>query len=88
MSGTEHIHSDCRHFAPVDVIKGICHKTKELIKSDGKACSSFERLSKCAYCTHYEKSEENAATGICQVSKNRFMAYAGMTSATCEDYNE
>ena len=34
MSKQLHKHCDCRNYAPVDVVKGICHRTKDLILGD------------------------------------------------------
>ena len=31
-------HRDCRNFAPVDVAKGICHRTKNMVPADGDQC--------------------------------------------------
>ena len=31
-------HRDCRNFAPVDVAKGICHRTKNMVPADGDRC--------------------------------------------------
>ena len=74
---------DCRNYAPVDVVKGICHVRKQIVLADGRACEMFERLPKCRYCAKYDGSEEEYL-GICTASPARPMTYPDLTAVTCE----
>jgi hypothetical protein len=29
---------DCRNYAPVDVVKGVCHASKLIVLADGETC--------------------------------------------------
>lgn len=81
-------HRDCRNFAPVDVAKGVCHRTKLGVAADGARCEQFVRLAKCRHCRNYLPDAGTAGVGVCAVSKNQFLAYADMTAVTCEQYTE
>jgi 4-hydroxyphenylacetate decarboxylase small subunit len=74
---------DCRHYAPIDVAKGICHFTKEVVLADGETCDRFERLPKCRDCQNYIPSAEEYL-GTCNASTSRPMTYPDLTGSTCE----
>ncbi|MFH1453128.1 MAG: 4-hydroxyphenylacetate decarboxylase small subunit [Armatimonadota bacterium] len=79
-------HINCINFAPVDVIKGICHKTKKTISSDGNSCKNFVKTQKCGYCKNFTPASKETNLGICKKSKNDFFAYADMAAVTCGHY--
>jgi len=74
---------DCRNYAPVDVIKGVCHSSKLTVLADGETCSRFEKLPKCKFCGQYEAGPEEFA-GICRASASRPMTYPDLCGVTCE----
>ncbi|MCX5783007.1 MAG: 4-hydroxyphenylacetate decarboxylase small subunit [Elusimicrobia bacterium] len=82
------VHRDCKNYAPVDVVKGICHLSKNLVPSDGKKCAKYIKLPKCKHCRNYISDKAVKDIGTCKASKNKFMAYADMASAACGDYFE
>ena len=82
MSG-EARHTHCRNYAPVDVVKGICHRTKETIHADDPACPSFDRLPRCAECALFSPGEEEHL-GTCGAAADRPMTYPDLTATTCE----
>jgi 4-hydroxyphenylacetate decarboxylase small subunit len=88
MSQTHHPHRDCRNFAPVDVAKGICHRTKEMIPADGEACRDFDRIPKCRWCANFQADPGTVEMGTCGASAgtSQFMAYPDMVAVTCEMY--
>lgn len=76
-------HMHCRNYAPVDVVKGICHVTKGIVRADDDACPSFDCLPRCAECKRYLPSEEQYI-GICSATPDRPMTYPDLVAATCE----
>lgn len=77
-------HIDCRNFAALDVVKGICHLTKEVVLADEACCENFEKLARCKFCSFY--SSEKEYLGICKADKSNPMAYPDMISTTCENF--
>ena len=86
----KYAHRDCRNFAPVDVAKGICHLTKQMVPSDGDACPKFDRIEKCRWCANFTADKGKIEMGMCEASggKNvpKFIAYPDMVAVTCEMY--
>lgn len=78
-------HSDCRNYAPVDVAKGICHRTKDLVLADGNHCEQFTATQKCKFCSHYTAGTERFI-GICEAARTRPMTYPDLTTVTCEQF--
>lgn len=87
MSVEQH-HRNCRNFAPLDVVKGICHLTEEVIPADAPSCSRFDRLPRCQTCSHYKTDGETVGVGACGASPQAFMAYLEMAASTCASYRE
>ncbi len=81
----EHKNRDCRNYAPIDVIKGMCHAKKEIVFADADACDQFERLPKCKHCHHYVAGPEEYI-GTCNASPTTPMAYSDLISVTCEHF--
>jgi 4-hydroxyphenylacetate decarboxylase small subunit len=81
-------HSDCRNFAPVDVAKGICHRTKDLVITDSLPCEDFLSLPKCRNCRLYEPDPTEPVMGLCQAEKDRPWTYAELVAITCQWYAE
>ena len=81
-------HRDCRNFAPVDVTKGICHRTKDLVLADGEQCQDFSLLSKCRNCKEFDCSDGAVEMGTCRISTHepKFFAYPDMVATTCGHY--
>lgn len=74
---------DCRNYAPVDVVKGICHVRKQTVMADGGACEFFDRLPKCKHCANYTPSA-GEYLGTCEAAKTRPMTYPDLIGVTCE----
>jgi 4-hydroxyphenylacetate decarboxylase small subunit len=77
------IHMHCRNYAPVDVVKGICHRSKALVRADDPACSAFDRLPRCEACALYAPTDE-PHLGICGATEDRPMTYPDLAAVTCE----
>jgi len=84
----EQPHRDCRNFAPLDVVKGICHLTEEIILAGTPSCFRFERLPRCHSCSHYKTDGVTMGVGECGASPQAFMAYGEMAASTCASYRE
>ena len=77
----QHLH--CRNYAPIDVIKGICHRTKQSILADDPACSLLERLPRCRECKLYSDGEAEHL-GTCGATDDHPMTYPDLVAVTCE----
>jgi 4-hydroxyphenylacetate decarboxylase small subunit len=77
-------HMDCRNYAPVDVAKGICHRTKELVLADADHCESFMATHKCKFCAHFAATGQYLGTCGAVVSKP--MTYPDLITVTCENF--
>jgi 4-hydroxyphenylacetate decarboxylase small subunit len=75
-------HSDCRNFCTLDVAKGLCRRTNELVQVDADSCTCFLELPKCKFCANYAATEDNL--GICKAEKDEPWAYPEMIAVTCE----
>ncbi len=75
-------HLDCRNFAAVDVARGICHRTKELIAADGEPCEHFVAIAKCKFCDHFAPSQEYL--GTCKAAPQKPITYPDLIAVTCE----
>ncbi len=75
-------HNDCRNFCSVDVAKGLCRRTQELVLIDAEACDHYERLPKCKFCANYAANGDHI--GVCRAEKGEPWAYPEMIAVTCE----
>ncbi len=80
------LHRDCQNFAPVDVVKGICHRTKEMTPADRDACAACSPVAKCRRCLNYLPDAPSGDLGSCDASPAKFFAYAEMVAVTCEHF--
>lgn len=77
-------HNDCRNFATVDVSKGICRRTGQLVALDTNTCSCLDLLPKCANCANFTATGDGM--GECAAESHRPWAYGEMVAVTCEMY--
>ena len=83
-------HRDCRNYAPIDVVKGLCHVNKTVVPGDAEACGDFDRMPKCGHCTRFQADPAGIEMGTCAASSNepRFFAYPDMVAVTCEHFQD
>jgi len=83
-------HRDCHNYAPIDVVKGMCHVTKTIVLSDDEQCSDFSLMPKCKNCTQFTVDASTVEMGICEAStmEPKFFAFPDMVSVTCEFYKQ
>jgi 4-hydroxyphenylacetate decarboxylase small subunit len=77
-------HTDCRNYAPLDVVKGICHRRKELVPADGDCCEHFMATQKCKFCSHFVAAGQYL--GTCEAVAAKPMAYPDLIAVTCENF--
>lgn len=75
-------HNDCRNFCSVDVAKGICRRTKDMVLIDSDACTYFVQLPKCKFCANYAGNGDG--TGVCKAETGEPWAYQEMIAVSCE----
>ncbi len=78
-------HSDCNNFCPIDVAKGICRLSNEMIFIDTEVCRNFDEASKCRNCSNFKNSNKDNI-GICVGFKNEAWTFADLSAVTCECY--
>jgi 4-hydroxyphenylacetate decarboxylase small subunit len=75
-------HSDCRNFCSVDVAKGVCRRTQDLVLIDSTSCECYVQLPKCKFCANYAANGDQ--TGVCKAEQGEPWAYPEMIAVTCE----
>lgn len=78
-------HSDCRNYAPVDVVKGICHRTKELVAADAAHCEHYVQLNKCKFCARFTQDDAEFM-GTCHAGSAGVWTYPDLIATTCENF--
>jgi hypothetical protein len=76
-------HHECLNYAPVDVVKGICHLDKVIVAGDQPCCDRCERAPRCAACVHFSSSE-GQGIGSCKGGPTPAFAYPSLSAVTCE----
>ena len=82
---TQPKHIDCRNLAPLDVVKGICHRTKQVVLADDGGCEFFSPLPRCRICEKYSPGSD-AALGACMAVAYQPFTYAELSAVTCQDF--
>ncbi len=77
-------HMDCRNYAPVDVMKGICHRTKELVFADDTHCEHFIAIHKCKFCRYFTTTGQYL--GVCSAVPTSPITYPDLIAVTCENF--
>jgi 4-hydroxyphenylacetate decarboxylase small subunit len=77
-------HMDCRNYVAVDVAKGICHRTKELLPADADGCEHGAPVQKCKFCDYFVAGGQYL--GTCAAVPARPMTYPDLVTVTCENF--
>jgi 4-hydroxyphenylacetate decarboxylase small subunit len=80
-------HNDCMNFLAVDVTKGICRRTNELVLIDSEVCGSFTTLPKCKNCAFFKENGQETI-GTCTAEKAQPWTFQDLIAVTCELYAE
>jgi 4-hydroxyphenylacetate decarboxylase small subunit len=83
VSQDQYKHNDCRNYAAVDVVSGICHLTKKTVLADENNCDDFEKLPKCRHCQHFSKGSAEYL-GTCRAQAVAAMTYPDLVGVTCD----
>ena len=78
-------HIDCRNMAPLDVVKGVCHRSGEIVAADADACESVDELLRCRSCGHYAQGSD-PWKGACRAEPHHPMTYPDLAAVTCPWY--
>jgi 4-hydroxyphenylacetate decarboxylase small subunit len=83
-------HRDCHNYAPIDVVKGMCHVNKTIKVGDEEQCSDFSLMPKCKHCTKFAADSEIVEMGVCEASTSdpKFFAFPDMVAVTCEWFQQ
>ncbi len=82
---TQRKHTDCRNFAALDVAKGICHRSTEMVAADAEHCEHFVATQKCKFCRHFVVTGQYL--GTCNAAPTPVMTYPDLITVTCEDFS-
>jgi 4-hydroxyphenylacetate decarboxylase small subunit len=78
-------HSGCENFAPVDVAKGICRLTGDLIPVDSAVCPKFSAIPKCAGCVNFRNPDKDGI-GTCVGLQQEYWTAGNYNADLCEGY--
>ncbi len=78
-------HKDCFNFAPLDVAKGVCHRTKGIVLADAESCELCETAPRCKFCVHFRQGAE-PYVGICEAAPLMPMTYPDLSGVTCQSF--
>jgi 4-hydroxyphenylacetate decarboxylase small subunit len=83
-------HRDCRNYAPIDVVKGMCHVNKAIVLGDGASCDAFNLMPKCKHCAQFKPSADVVEMGTCLASTQEppFFAYPDLVAVTCDGFRQ
>ena len=81
---------DCHDFAPIDVVKGVCHSTKLTVLGDAEQCDGLTLMPKCKHCTQFTADTNTVEMGVCEASTQepKFFAFPDMVTVTCEWFDQ
>ena len=77
-------HMDCRNYAALVVVKGICHRSKELVLADSDHCEFFAATQKCKFCGHFSATKQYL--GACTAVAGNPTTYPDLITVTCEHF--
>jgi len=78
-------HNDCANFSPIDVAKGICRLSNQMVFIDAAVCEKFNEVSKCKNCSSF-KNPNKDNMGTCTGLKIQSWTYGELNTVTCEGY--
>jgi len=79
-------HLDCRNYAPVDVVKGICHLGKTMVAGDEEGCEKHDRFPRCKFCEKFSPGREEHL-GNCLAVETEPMTYPDLSGSNCEFFS-
>lgn len=80
-------HNDCSNFSSIDVAKGICRVTGNIVEIDSKTCSSYSKLAKCKFCANFANPDKDNIGTCIGLDKDDWV-YGELNARTCNAYKE
>jgi 4-hydroxyphenylacetate decarboxylase small subunit len=77
-------HADCDNFVPLDVAKGICRLSDEVVLIDSEVCGNFEQIPKCRDCKFFRIDE--AELGTCTGREKQYWADGNYRAQLCREF--
>jgi 4-hydroxyphenylacetate decarboxylase small subunit len=77
-------HADCDNFVSLDVAKGICRLTDEVVLIDSKVCSKLDQISKCRDCQLY--SDDDGELGVCTGREKQYWVDGNYRAGLCKEF--
>lgn len=78
-------HNECENFAPVDVVKGICRLSNNIVPINSEVCAKFEAIPKCKDCTFF-KNPDKDGIGLCTGLTKEYWTAGNYNAGLCEGY--
>ncbi|SFC91905.1 4-hydroxyphenylacetate decarboxylase small subunit [Clostridium uliginosum] len=78
-------HNDCVNFSSIDVAKGICRISNEMVFIDTSTCGNFKEVHKCKNCSNFKNLNKDN-TGLCTGLKKEAWTFGELSAVTCEGY--
>lgn len=79
-------HNDCINFENIDVSKGLCLISNQLVPFEGKACEKFEIKPKCKHCFNFKDSNDESIGTCVGLKDGEYWAFGERIATTCEGY--
>jgi 4-hydroxyphenylacetate decarboxylase small subunit len=76
-------HQDCANFLPLDVAKGLCNRSGEIVFIDTPPCGEFAAAPKCRNCSHFSLAQDGES-GTCTGFDIPATAYPDLRAMNCE----
>lgn len=80
-------HNDCENFAAVDVTKGVCRLTNDLLLTDTQVCTKFAPIPKCGGCAFFHHPDQEGI-GLCTGLSKEYWTAKNYNAGLCEGYEE
>ena len=80
-------HSECENFCAIDVAKGICRLSGEIVLIDTGSCAEFTAAPQCGSCAKFTLSGTDEM-GICSGYGKEYWTAAKNRAAVCDGYVE
>ncbi len=85
MPELERKHNECENFAPVDVAKGICRLTNEIVLIDSAVCAEYEAIARCGGCAFFANAAPDGI-GTCKGLQKEYWTSNNYRAELCEGY--
>lgn len=85
MGITSITHADCDNFVSLDVAKGICRLSDQIILIDSEVCSNFDQIPKCRNCKFFS-NDDTEELGICSGREKQYWVDGNYRAQLCGEF--